>query len=560
MISKALNTHIRHKAQSYKATAVALWDQLAAINQLPVLTPTPLYKEPLKDNKPMDETTKKVKRMAQRLNEVWSITKLPPENRNALSLLSYSQSLTRTNPLLQEETKKQEFTNVVRSEVARILGEDVAESVAKQLEHNHSISTAQHFTPLTSPNTLNATIQSGLGYFGNDHPGYANVIVFSCSNISFDNTYFPRGLLFHTNNETTLNLEQLVFFPRKARPFPLVFYPAYDKEAIEKMKLEVQTMFQSKKIDGLTKDKLITMLDEVYGNDWVLNSPTFTDQVTKTDFLLWKKIFEKSPVSVPNLVFISQEEIVLKLIEKYHLYSNTLIHQFLFTPEYMPIIEKYFDGIQGGFSLEKGTGSFMFWARPSGEKYRVQLFRKDNTLTTADGSYVLPLIPEAIQEAINKQELIPGTMLSMIVLSCYYGAILTGGLDQPRYLPQLQKAYAQVLTEMNQPEEAAKTSITPTTDNAITRPILAFIENHFGVIEPASGLDLCIYENNGWEQVYEAAKRVTIGDAITRLLPIMYKWYVPKDTWEEDLLGVAMQDIESTIPNEHKIPSWVKLG
>lgn len=559
MNSKNLNTHIRHKAQSYKATASALWNQLPW-QQIPLLTPTASYTEPLNDDKPMDDITKKIMRMEQKIDTVWSISKLPPENRANLSLLSYSQNLIRTNPILQQDSKKQEFTNIVCSEVGRILGDGVAESVSKQLERNHSISTAQHFTPLTSPNTLNATIQSALGYFGSTDPAHQNVLVFSCSNISFDNTYFPRGLLFHTNNETTLTLEQLVFFPRKARPFPLVFYPAYDKQAIEKMKIEVQTMFQNKTIDAVTKDKLITLLDDVYGNDWVLNSATFTDQVTKTDFLLWKKIFEKSPVSVPNLVFISQEEIVLKLIEKYHLYADTLLHQFLFNPQYWTAIEKYFDGIQGGFSLQKGTGSFLFWARPTGEKYRVQLIRKDNTLATVDGSYVLPLTPEAIQEAIHKQELIPGTMLSMIVLSCYYGAILTGGLDQPRYLPQIQNAYIQVLQEMNHTQEAEKAKSTPTQDNAITRPIVAFIENHFGIIEPATGLDLCIYENSGWAAVYEAAKRVSIGDVIKRLLPIMYKWYVPKESWEEDLLSVTMQDIEATIPNDHKIPSWVAIG
>ena len=93
--------------------------------------------------------------------------------------------------------------------------------------------------------------------------------------------------------------------------------------------------------------------------------------------MLWKKIMKDHP-EAPNLVYIEQEAIVNNLLNKYHLDQDTLIHKLLFTPKYHKLLLKHFDGIIRGFSTKDKIGTYLFWALPNGQKYRVQLWKKGN--------------------------------------------------------------------------------------------------------------------------------------------------------------------------------------
>jgi hypothetical protein len=102
----------------------------------------------------------------------------------------------------------------------------------------------------------------------------------------------------------------------------------------------------------------------------VLNCATFTEQVTKTNFDLWQTFFHEQ---VPaNFVSLEQETIVNRLLLKYHLDQSTIINQFLFDPSFEALMYHYFDGIMAGFSTKEQWGTYLFWALPRDQKYRMQ--------------------------------------------------------------------------------------------------------------------------------------------------------------------------------------------
>lgn len=494
----------------------------------------------------------------------WSTTKWLPKNLETLSIFDRTKSFIDT-PIHPTNNKRQkEFLTILEKETSRLLGTDVAKSVIRQLQKNQSFSTAQHFSSIIHPRTLNASLQSALPFFEADPSDdtYQNILVLSCANISFDNPWFPRGILFHTLTDNIFTANRLVFFSRKVRPLPITYAPAYTADAIVEMQEKIQDMKNKQLLPIPTFEALQTILDSVYNDPKVLACKTFTDQITITSFYMWKKILESvsNNLHIPNLVFLEQEHIVLQLLLDFHIGKTTIINEILFNPTYHALIEEYFDGIQGGFSITKQTGTFLFWAIPKEQKYRTQLFRKGNMLETMDGSYKIDLTPESITRGIKEKELIPSTQLSMIVLSMYYGYVLTGGMEQANYLSLTKEAYIKLLEKVGDKENLDTCKDTKTTNNVITRPVFTFLENNIGNRDGASGLDLFLYGKKGsWNTVLEASKKVTLGNLIDRTLPNIYDEHCPDMEKEEKFSVITEAQIEKLIGFPQQIPPMASI-
>lgn len=526
---------------------------------------TAVISQPIEDGKPSlggvpsREAFDELKNI---VSKYWSTEKQLPANKDTLSIYDFSTSFVQKNTSTIARQRQPAFTEVLKSEVSTLLGEDVAQSVTKQLQNNHSFSTAQHFSSIIHQRTLNATLQSALPYFNQQSDEYKNVLVVSCANISFDNPWFPRGILFHSLTQGALTENRFPFFSRKVRPYPIRNHPGYALDAVQTIKVRIHEMKNENLITDNAESKMMHILDTVYADPKVLACKTFSEQKTITNYKIWQEIFTATSqgLSIPNLVFMEQENIVLKLLEKHHMNQDTLIHQLLFDPEVYPLIEKYFDTIQGGFSLEKGYGTFLFWALPKDQKYRLQLFRKDNVLVSSDESFRVELTPESIGEKIRTKELIPSTLLSLTLLSLYYGYILTGGLAQPEYLTQMQKAYLTIATEVGDKESVAACIDIPTKNHTITRPTLAYITGSNDARNAATGLDLILYGRpNSWSEILEASKYVSITDLLHRALPSVYEDYVPEEAKTETASAVTEREIEKITGLDQKVPAWVSL-
>jgi hypothetical protein len=396
-----------------------------------------------------------------------------------------------------------------------------------------------------------------LAYFGRPEADRQNLIILACSGISFNNHWYPRGHLLHSLVNDQIVENQLNFVGRAADAEPVISAEPYD-EGLKKSMTKLLLHYRSEKlIKKRELNMLNQLLDEVFFTPDVLSQKRFIDQITITNFHIWKRMFASYSGNVPNLVFLSQEDVAAQLLKEFHLDQDTMLHHLLFDQKWHELIYKYFNNIMCAFSIERNYGTFLFWATPKNTKKRLQLFAKNGRLESPDGTFTLTLTPEAIGNALRNDEIAPSTMLTFIVLSLYYGFALTGGLDQPTYLEQTKQAYIAMLEELGLRDEVENCKPIVANDIIYTRPTLAFIDGPLSQRVPASALDMIVHGNqNSWSTVIEAAKQVTMHELLYRLYPELYRDYCKHTDKDDKLLQITERDIEQYTGIDRKIPPW----
>lgn len=457
--------------------------------------------------------------------------------------------------LYLSQQRKSEVTTAIADVTGHLLGRSMKESVHDQLKKTHSVITADHHGPLTSAGFFNSNLLLTLNALRRESLDFKNIIILSCANVSFDNNSFPRGHMFHTvkNDESVIN--QMVLFPRKVRPLAVFRHPSYMQNNIDDAKKRLGELRAGGFIHLQEEDQLIKLLDEVYANAEVLASQTFSEQVTKSNYLLWKKLFNTHK-NAPNLIYLEQESIVIKLLRNYHLNQKTIINQILFNPKMHELILQLFNNISGAFSLKQRTGTFLFWGLPRDGKYRTQLWKEGNKLVSPDGTFSVELTPEGIDNALQNKELIPSTLLSFILLSFYYGLTLSGGKYQTTYLSQMKHAYNNLLNMSNSSENPMCSLSVPTDNLCVTSPTLAFLSYARDKYLPATTLDFLLYGGPHYlSAIEEMAQTTTIRQAIARLLPQMYGFLYQKD----DMQHITPHHIDKITGFQDQIKPFARI-
>ncbi len=473
----------------------------------------------------------------------------------------YAKSHIRENRNKIIKERRHEFNAVIYEYVRKTLGSVIAESVIKQLKTNDSISSVQHFSPLGHPDTLNAVLENALPYFDSNRPDLKNVIVAACAGVSFNNTKFPRGHLFHNDNNGKLELNQFTLLGHTVDARPVIHHDPYYSEGIKESKNNILSLERNGEINKEVAQKINKFIESIYNTPHSLSADDYVNQITITNYYIFKNLFQKYNKFRPNLIFLAQEKLVLELIIKNHISQKTVIHDFLFNSDFHSLIDKYFDGITGSFYNEKKLGTYLFWGLPKDSKYRIQLFREENHLVSLDGSFSVELSPEKIRQAIIEKELIPSVMLTFVILAMYYGIFLGGGYEQTYYLTQTKNAYEKLMKEVGDEESLNAIESLVTRNLVIPRPLLAYFEGNNDSRTPATGLDLTIYGDLGenWGKIIFASKNVKLGQIIERTLPSIYREYTKNNENDDIFSQITERDIEKFNGLDKIIPPLFKL-
>ncbi|MBI3588812.1 MAG: hypothetical protein HY093_00135 [Candidatus Liptonbacteria bacterium] len=411
------------------------------------------------------------------------------EENGQLSILDYFQKTSSKSETVTE--RKKELIETIKEKVLKLLGQETAKSVAEELEINYFCSTADHHQPLVHPFFSNANLVQSLT---NEEKGLKNILVLACSNISLNNSSYPRGIFFHDQN---LKEIRLPFFSLKHRHHPVFKLKAYKKNDLKKIPNE---------------------LESIYFDPTTLKSKTYSDQITQTNFKLWKKV---PGLAETNLIYLSQEEIVTDLILAHHLEKPTIIHQILFNSEFQNLFLKNFDGAIGAFSTKNKRGTFLFWGLKNNQRISLEL--EKNCLVSKKDHFSLKLTRDSIKNALLKKEIFPSMALSFIVLSFYYGLPCGGGFSQINYLGEIKNAYLKLLKEMGGFEkEMAQTKKIPTN---IFRGefVLATLGKKQKAV-PATLIDLILHQDQTTtKKLAHLAKKITLKKAIDPMMPEFYK-------------------------------------
>ncbi len=450
-----------------------------------------------------------------------------------------------------DKARQDEFINAFCQEVTKRLGETIADSAARQLEKYYFVSTTDHHGPICHPFFVSSNLIIASSYAEHYDPVLRNVIVLACANVSLNNSSFPRGLLFHSDIASS-QLQRLSFFSAKSRRCPVYKFRSYERSDIEPKVIDLE-------VSQKTRDKVMSILEEVYFKPTVLEAENFSDQITKTNYLLWQKFFAPHIDTNPNLIYIEQESLVARLLIQYHIYADTILNKLLFDLSFEESLKEHFEGIAGGFSYSENRGTYLFWALPKGQKYRQQLWKNGNFLVSTDGTYKLELTPENLYQALEARELIPSLLMCFLVISFFYGLKCLGGFSQVNYLTLMKKAYVNLLTSQGLTSHVNDCAKVETRD-LCGDLIIAFLLSGNKVLAPTTGMDLAIYgTKNTWAELLSVPQNISLAEALGPMMPEFYKIVYPENKRDIEPSSISPEDIIRFTKLDQKIKPCIVL-
>jgi hypothetical protein len=451
--------------------------------------------------------------------------------------------------------RQKEFIETFKKETTRLFGEEIAKGATDQLSRYYFVSTADHHGPICHPYFLNPNLVNTITCLENPDPFLKNIIVLSCANVSFANSSFPRGLMFTSFAKNKAKTIRLGFFPNSSEMrFSRVYnYKPYSKDSIEKIKNRLTGLVNSQEINKKETEKILNLLGGIYARPEILECKSFSDQITKTNFLLWKKIFGQKNGKSPNLLYIELENLVVKLLINHHLHTDTAISRIIFNSEYSKLFIKYFDRIAGGFSIREKIGTYLFWAKPQKEKYCKQLWKEGDELVSTDKTFKIKLKPDSLKKSLEEKILIPSTQLSLLLLSLYYGLKCLGGFCQVNYLTQMKAAYIKMQADLDD-DKSIEVCARVQTKELGEDLTIAFLAGPNGEINLAASLDIILYGNGtSWPHLVRHTKEITLKEALNPMMPEFYRVVCPEAERQRGLADISASQITKLTGLDKKI-------
>ncbi|HYE60306.1 MAG TPA: hypothetical protein VEA18_03940 [Candidatus Kapabacteria bacterium] len=477
------------------------------------------------------------------------------EKRGHKTLYEYAREYSdvNLNPAITE--RQGECISTIRRHVTEQLGPIVGDGVAKQLEKYYFVSTADHHGPICHSFFLNSNLVTSITCLEQQDPVLKYVIAFSCANVSFSNHTYPRGLLFNTYVNGKIQTQQLGFFPnsssvRQARVFN---YRAYTRDDVDKVKRRLQELVAEGSVTEAIADRVETLLQNIYLREDILACTTYSEQITKSNYHLWNAMFDAIEKKGPHLLYIELEAIVMQLLLDHHMKKSTTLHRILFDSAYGNAFVRIFNNIEGGFSVENGWGTYLFWGLPKDAKYPKKMRKVGQTLVSDDGSYTVPLTPEGIGQALRQKEVFPSTQLSLLVLSLYYGMKCLGGFCQVNYLTYMKEVYKNMLQELGDTESALACERVQTKELGEDLTI-AFLGGPHGSRALATSLDVILYGTpETWQTLVDETREIRLAEALNPMMPDFYPVMYKEVDRDPVLSKIKAEDIMKATGLDQKV-------
>lgn len=414
-----------------------------------------------------------------------------------------------------------ELLEVIREEIGRLFGVDIAARAVAQMEKFYSVSTADHHGPITHSFFLNPNILCAAASAEDPASRKDFIVTFPCANVSFNNSSFPRGILYHAMNKGQLDMGRLALVPAKNRQAVLYGSPAYTREDVKRVYQDIDRQVTEFGLSRKIMNDLRSIVADIYDKDEMYAQKDYSDQMTLTNYALWKKFFPAGS-DVPDLLYIPMENIAVSAFLKHHIDQGTILSKLIFNEDYSKIIAELFDGVQGAFDFTSGAGTFMFWGLSEGKNYLISLRREGNFLIDKTGEFRIELTPASLREALEKKRIAPSMLFVFMVLAFYYGLRCLGGFSQVNYLTHMKEQWMKFLARIHEVDDI------PSVQKVQTRSFvsdlgIAYIKDASGKNCLASGIDLILYRDpNMWNLLKKAVKTLPLAEGFYTLCADLY--------------------------------------
>lgn len=459
-------------------------------------------------------------------NEIWArrpILEDIMQHHGSTPLYDYTKDFFEINASPRLDARKAELIEVVEGLLKDRLGADTAHQVARQLAKLPLVSTADHHGPIVHPFWVAANIVTGLRYLEMEDPDIRFLPVFSFAGVSLNNHTYPRGILFHGEEHCSKDVVKLSLFGDKEKMSTVYNTRPYTKEDASRAIALLAKKVREGEVNSEIGASVKGILEDIFLDPEVLKIPDYSAQITWLNARLWPKLFHPVTPKTPDLVYLEIETLVRELLLQKHLGDpQSLIYKVLFDPQFQPLFEKYFNNIPGAFSLEKGWGTYLFWALDD-KNHRVRLSYKDGRIVSEFGTCDFALEPNELRKALEERKIFPSMVLCYLIVALYYGMKCLGGFCQVSDLTKTKEAWQSFMREIGYLEEAEALEPVQTKELGGDGMVLAYLESTEGHMTPATGIDLILQKKpTNFERYVKLTKNITFGELMNPLVLEVY--------------------------------------
>lgn len=357
--------------------------------------------------------------------------------------------------------------------VAPILGEIVAQELARDLQKYPVVLTANHH---------------GVDYFAQSFQGNllflayrrkftgrsAITPIFSCGGVPLSNSSYPKGILLYDAiqpDSGELPFKQPIY-PNNFNQTMVYAAPRFNEEMVESALKQLDKTYRTTRISKRAFEAVRDILLEEYHDPLVLNQPDYSAQAMLLNNRLGKRIFADQK-DLPEVIYVEFETLTALLLRKDLFNSDSLIYRIFFDTALRRKVISYLDTRKGCWDYEKlkglingkipndtaphllaGYGAVFFWGLDIlGRRYPLLIIDnngKEPFLTGIDGlgiTHSIPFNPLSILAALNSKLICPSLFTMFTVVSLARGVTCVGGYFQSEYLPVIQKGLTQALND-----------------------------------------------------------------------------------------------------------------
>jgi hypothetical protein len=458
------------------------------------------------------------------------------------SLFDYALDFYDVNPTPVLDARKDELLQVAEEILTERLGAKVAKEVREQLKRLPLVSTSDHHGPVVSTFFVNSNIMMGLHHGSSPEKDYKYLIAFSFATVSLNNVSYPRGVLFYGNEDRSDSLIRLSLMTDKEKMGAAYHMRAYGAEDVVRARQVLKDRVKSGQVSEEKAGRVNAILDRYFASELVLSSKNFCEQATRINYELWPALFPTSKKPVPRLIYLDIETLITRLLVEVHLKNpQSLIYRMLFETRFQEAILKHFEGIPGGFSVEKDWGTYLFWGLDE-KNHRSRLRLKDGKLTSDNDQWVFDFTPEGVAQALKEEKIFPAMLLCYLIVAFYYGFKCLGGFSQVSDLTHTKEAWMNMLRELG--EEAEAEAAVPVQTKELNDGLtLAYLRTQEGNFIPANALDLILQGDTSLEDFVAVSKSFTFKEMMNPLVVEIYKVLYPEDKRNPNYIALSTEKL-----------------
>jgi len=438
------------------------------------------------------------------------ITKVPPE--------SYQSS--------------DDLADVVYEYAAPLLGEETAAQARDELKQSPVVLTANHH----GVDYFAQSVQGTMIFSQRKLPSgqrARTVPVLACGSIPLNNLTYPRGILAYSDDST---LVKLPIFPKKSQSSLVCNKSSFIRDDINRVRARLDSMLNNGSISIATYDAVDEIISKYYSDEKVLNCAKYSDQATLVNAGLWDGTFGKGSAFEADLVYLQQEDIVKRLLEKDLEDSSSLAFNLMFSGELRSALKAELDNVIGCWNITEleervnsaellsakatsSTGTFLFWYIDSvGRRVPLNLEKRKGLyylegVNEKNEFFALKFEPGNLLALLRDRKLIPSTFTAFLVLSFSRGITCLGGYYQAEYLDEYKRGLLHVLYGRPEMQRAYNCVAQVFSDGYLSGMLLCYSGRKLLNGGAPSGMVELFRESKSVNELCISSKNVSVYDA-----------------------------------------------